>query len=292
MQKRHFLNLSCAFCAVLKAISRGGTVDARNSITELVADRRLAEFLHETREERLRLYRGHKELELSTREKLAESLEHIANKKFKSEIDRSSRRHQFYLGKIYYELFQVTSDQKFLDLGLALLTAAESQGHPDAITQQIKGMPCAENREKYLKAINFGSVSALAICSGAVHAAFESHDWMKVGPLINFPEQAGVERWSELFINWMIIYHFIIQWDKSGKYFRLSLPNQKVLEIVSGQQEVSESYREEFSWDFMRECAEVAAVRASKIDTDFYPEEIYSDIWNGMFRFKTQWSAK
>lgn len=254
-----------------------------------VSDKDLADFLAQTRVIRLRLFNGYKEVPIEERRSSAIAIEKAALKLFESKADKGSRRHQFYLGRTYYELYWLTNENSYLDSARRLSVAAENQGHPDAVLQQIGKMPCKENAVRYIKAIRLGSVSALAHCSGAVHATFNKENWMKVGPILNHPEQAAVDHWSDVFINWMIIYHFLIRWDRKGQYLSLSLPNKDLLNIVCGLHPADDGYVEEFSVDFMRECTESAADHARNMDTDFYPEEIYDAAWNKLFRFRSHW---
>jgi len=194
------------------------------------------------------------------------------------------RREQFYLGEVYYQVYAITQDKAHLDAALKLFSDAAAKGHPDATHRLIRRMPTLENAGQYRQSIQLGSVSALAACSLAEADEMQGRDWMKVGPNLAFPEQAGAGSWSEVFTHWMIIYHFLARWDRKGEHFTLSFPDQGLLEIITGVIEPEKGYEEPFGLGFMQECIEKAAQHARTMDLDFLPEEIYDKAWNQLFK--------
>lgn len=282
LKKRDFLLLSASAVSVMKLSVNLWAAAKLGNIKFPGLNAELAKFLEQTKEQR-RHFRGGTIPDKGTIDLIALEVEKSARFNFQSLASKGSRRHQFYLGKILAELHLLTDKASYRELAVKWFKAAEAQGHPDATTEQIKSLPNATNKLQYLKAIKLGSVSALANCSGYTLSMLESKDWMKAGPEVSFPEQAGVSWWSEVFTNWMIIYHYLIQWDRKGMYFRLSLPNNNLMGIMLGQYDPAVGYEEKFGIDLFRECTSKAASHACSMDVDFFPEEIYDAAWDKIF---------
>jgi hypothetical protein len=244
----------------------------------------LTGFLEDTREIRLKLYQSKTEPGRDEEFAVAKVLESQALKWFEKKALAGHRREQFYLGEVYYQVYAITQDKAHLDAALKLFGDAAAKGHPDATHRLIRRMPTLENAGQYRKSIQLGSVSALAACSLALADERQGRDWMKVGPNLAFPEQAGAGSWSEVFTHWMIIYHFLARWDRKGEHLTLSFPNQGLLEIITGVIKPEKGYEEPFGLGFMQECIEKAAQHARTMDLDFLPEEIYDKAWNALFR--------
>lgn len=229
-----------------------------------ISDSKLKDFLADTLEIRKSMREKGADLDLNRSTALALEKKVIAA--FSMAAEKGERRYQFYFGRLYEELHWLTEKKEFATVAEKWFSASAAQNHPGATYQLIKKLPNFNDKiltDMYTKAIHLGSVSALALCSGATSVELRGKNWMQEGPMLNRPEDACVKSWSQVFSNWMLIYHFLVIWDKNNKFFRLDLPNTNLLGIMSGQVHPGDDYVEEFGLDVIRKLTKKAAAQAS-----------------------------